>query len=106
MTAFIEFRDVSYADVFHEILRVDGSKRTSGNISIESLKVSVRESASALMNCFSNSIKEGVFPDELKLAEVIPVHKKHDSTDKSNYRPILAFFHRYQRCSRNLCIDS
>ena len=61
---------------------------TSGNISIESLKVSVRESASTFMNCFNNSIKEGVFPDELKLAEVIPVHKKHDSTDKSNYRPI------------------
>ena len=88
MTTFFEFRDVSYADVFHEILRLDASKMTSGNILIESLKVSVQESASTLLNCFNNSIKEGEFPCELKLAEVIPVHKKHDSTDKSNYRPI------------------
>ena len=86
--AFFEFRDGSYVDVFHKILHLDASKKTIGNILIESLKISVQESASTLMNCFNNSIKEGVFPDKLKLAEVIPVHKKHDSTDKSNYRPI------------------
>ena len=26
------------------------------------------------------------FPDELKLAEVVPVYKKNDKKDKSNYR--------------------
>ena len=76
VTGFFEFRDVNYADVFHEILRLDSSKKTSGNISIKALKIAVRESAFALMNCFNNSIELGLFPDELKLAEVIPVHKK------------------------------
>ena len=30
-----------------------------------------------------------MFPDELKLAEVVPVYKKNDKKDKSNYRPII-----------------
>ena len=29
-----------------------------------------------------------MFLDELKLAEVVPVYKKNDKKDKSNYRPI------------------
>ena len=76
MTGFFEFRGVNYADVFHEILRLDSSKKTSGNISIKVLKIAVRESAFALMNCFNNSIELGLFPDELKLAEVIPRTQK------------------------------
>ena len=29
-----------------------------------------------------------MFPDKLKLAEVVPVFKKNDKKDKINYRPI------------------
>ena len=29
-----------------------------------------------------------MFPDKLKLAEVVPVFKKNDKKDKSNCRPI------------------
>ena len=57
--------------MIHEIHRLDASKKTSGNISIESLKVSAQESASTLMNCFNNSIKEGVFP--LRCAKGSPI---------------------------------
>ena len=38
-------------------------------------------------------IKNGVFPDELKLAEVIPLFKKYDPFDKSNYRPVSLLSH-------------
>ena len=42
-----------------------------------------------------------MLPDELKLAEVIPVYKKNDKKDKSNYRPISILSNIskiYERC--------
>ena len=41
----------------------------------------------------NGSITNGVFPDELKLAEVIPLFKKADPFDKSNYRPVSLLSH-------------
>ena len=35
----------------------------------------------------NSSIRNGTFPEELKLAEVIPLFKKTDPFDKVNYRP-------------------
>ena len=37
---------------------------------------------------FNQSIILGIFPDKLKYAKVIPIHKKGSPTDPSNYRPI------------------
>ena len=36
----------------------------------------------------NDSLKTGVFPDPLKLAEIRPIHKKEDPFDKHNYRSI------------------
>ena len=36
----------------------------------------------------NKSIRQGIFPGNLKLADVTPVYKKGDRFDKSNYRPI------------------
>ena len=41
-----------------------------------------------LYNNFNICLESGIFPDELKLAEVVPVYKKKDKKDKSNYRAI------------------
>ena len=37
---------------------------------------------------FSNCIKNSKFPDILKYADITPVFKQRDTTDKNNYRPI------------------
>ena len=37
---------------------------------------------------FSNCVDEGVFPDDLKHADVTPIHKKKNKSDKTNYRPV------------------
>ena len=54
-----------------------------------------------LYNNFNSCLESGIFPDELKLAEVIPVYKKNDKKDKSNYRPISILSNIskiYERC--------
>ena len=38
-----------------------------------------------VINC---SVRNGIFPEELKLAEVTPFLKKADPFDKVNYRPV------------------
>ena len=35
-----------------------------------------------------NSIEKGIFPDDLKLADVSPIFKKEDSFDKESYVPV------------------
>ena len=46
-----------------------------------------------LTGIINNSLKRGIFPDELKLAEVIPLFKKADPFDKTNYRPVSLLSH-------------
>ena len=41
-----------------------------------------------LADLFNKSFEEGTFPSILKSANVIPVHKKDDHLQSSNYRPI------------------
>ena len=40
-----------------------------------------------------NSIRNGTFPEELKLTEVIPLFKKADPFDKVNYRRVSLWSH-------------
>ena len=51
----------------------------------------------------NESITEGTFPSELKLAEVTPVFKKLDCMDKENYRPIGLLSHMSKVFERILC---
>ena len=36
----------------------------------------------------NSCIDEGEFPSELKHADIVPIHKKKDKSDKSNYRQV------------------
>ena len=46
-----------------------------------------------LTGVINESLKRGIFLDELKLAEVIPLFKKGDPFDKTNYRPVSFLSH-------------
>ena len=46
--------------------------------------------ANFIMDHFNYCIY-GKFPDELRHADVIPVHKKNENCVKTNYRPLSAF---------------
>ena len=41
----------------------------------------------------NSSIRNGTFPEELKLAEVTPLFKNADPFDKVNYRPVSLLSH-------------
>ena len=60
------------------------------DIRISSLKLAGEDPnfIHALAETVSVSLVEGVFPQPLKLARVIPIHKGGSKTDVSNYRPI------------------
>ena len=83
-----EFGYVTVHDFYQEIMQLDSSKKTSGNIPIQLLKDIAIVSTPALTQCFNEGLDQCCFPDELKVDDVIPVHKKDASTGKMNYRPI------------------
>ena len=83
-----EFCQVGEQDVFKAILSLNASKSVSGNIPTRVLKIAAASCTPFLTSCFNDCITSGIFPDRLKLADIIPSFKKGSHTDKANYRPI------------------
>ena len=67
---------------------LDNKKSTSGNIPTKMLKLASGYALRPLTNCINKCISTQIFAEELKLADIIPVFKKGDSTSKENYPPI------------------
>ena len=82
------FKHVLPWDTYQTIMELDKNKANSGNIPTKALKVIAREICIPLTDCINSGILNGIFPDELKLADVTPIYKKSDPDDKVNYRPI------------------
>ena len=40
------------------------------------------------VHCVNEDLVKSEFPDTLKLLNIVPVQKKEDPTDKTNYRPV------------------
>ena len=65
-------------------------KKASGPISLPPviLKIIIKEISSPLSQIINLSFKTGIYPDKLKDAIVIPIHKKDSKLEVNNYRPI------------------
>ena len=65
-------------------------KKSSGfdEISNKMLKFCNRELTKPLLILINKSIRDGEFPDCLKIAKLVPIHKKGDKRLVENYRPI------------------
>lgn len=61
-----------------------GADRLSNKL----VKLIKHEVSKPVMLIINQSFQTGVFPDKLKLAKVIPIHKKNDKTILDNYRPV------------------
>ena len=58
------------------------------HISMRLIKAIKTEIISALTCIFNQSLNTNIFPEKLKIAKVIPIHKKVSLNDISNYLPI------------------
>ena len=76
-----------------EIVKIVGSmpnKTSSGydDLPISVIKQHIEFLAEPLSAFFNKCFDDGIFPEQLKIAKVIPLHKKGSQTDIKNYRPI------------------
>ena len=71
------------------ILSLNESKSVGTNgLPTKILKLLKNEISVELIDIFQLSFSTGVFPSGLKIAKVIPIHKKESQLKCSNYRPI------------------
>ena len=58
------------------------------------LKLFLADYIKPLTYLINKSFETGIFPDELKIAKIVPIFKSGDKTLVSNYRPmsVLSFF--------------
>ena len=68
--------------------RTNGKAVGPYSIPIFLLKILSEHIAIPLCNIINDSFLNGIFPDMMKLAKVIPLHKENSPEDPSNYRPI------------------
>ena len=83
------FNQITEVDVLNIIDKLP-SKASSGvdglsPILLKHIKNEISRPVTLILNqCLTN----GVFPDKLKIAKVVPIHKSDDDTMFNNYRPI------------------
>jgi hypothetical protein len=58
------------------------------NISAKFVKLAAPEITPVIAKLINKSMDQGIFPESLKKAEVVPVYKKADKLEKGNYRPV------------------
>ena len=95
-----QFRPTDTDEILKEINQL--KNKTTLDIRVTLLKHAKEELVNGLVITFNKSFQEGCFPEILKVAKVIPVHKGDVTTDPSNYRPI-SLLSVIDNCLKKLC---
>ena len=86
---FFSFSNFTEEEVVNIINNLPNNKATvSNDIPVKILKGSVQKYATKLTKVFNDCLRAESFPDIFKRADICPVYKKGDITDKENYQPI------------------
>ena len=76
-------------DIKRIICKLDSNKAHGHDmISIRMLKVSGDAIIEPLFKIFKNCLKCGIFPDDWKKGNIVPIFKKGDKQNIKNYRPV------------------
>ena len=82
-------RAISKEELSKEIMKLNSHKATgSDNISANTIKRTETEIIQPLLHIINTTIEDGTYPEQLKIAKVVPIHKKKEKTNPGNYRPI------------------
>ena len=80
---------LSVAGVESVLANLDTTKATDPDeISARLLKETAPVISTSLCSLYNKSLNQGVFPQEWKIANIVPVYKKVDKEYVENYRPI------------------
>ena len=83
------FQYVSHDQVLKEVNKLNPRKASQdSDIPVKVIRENIDIVAYFIYNNFNNSLSSFIFPTELKYADIKPVFKKDDKTNKENYRPI------------------
>ena len=83
------FEFTSYEEIVKEVNSLKIRKASQKvDIPVRIIKENIDIVFYFLYHNFNNSLSCSTFPAAMKYAEVTPIHKKDDKTDKENYRPI------------------
>lgn len=66
----------------------NGSSEDNDLLNANFIKYIMNEIADPLTHIINSSFETGVFPEKMKIARVIPLHKNGDTSKLENYRPI------------------
>ena len=81
--------ELTIQEVQESLLALDTTKATGPDgIPCRLLKETARQIAPSLTQLYNLSLLQGVLPEDWKLANIIPVHKKGEREHAENYRPI------------------
>ena len=84
-----KFHSVEFSDVSKEIDKLNSKKATGmDGIPPKIVKISKNTITNYLTSMINLSFQTATFPDNLKIAQVTPLHKKNSTLDKTNYRPV------------------
>ena len=76
-------------DIAAEISKLNTSKPTTfNNIPAKILVENIDICSPFISKIYNESIEDSNFPVALKKADITPVHKKNETTNKENYRPV------------------
>ena len=68
---------------------LDDSKASGPcSVPIQMLKLARHKLSIPLNDICNTSFNDGIFPEKIKVAKVVPSHKKGPTNDVNNYRPI------------------
>ena len=88
-TSLLSSVNIKESDILSILKSLDANKdHGHDDISVRMLKMSSKSILNPLKLLFENCLQTGIFPDQWKKANIVPIHKKSDKQLLQIYRPV------------------